>query len=121
MVFKANRMLEKLFYTEGVGYMKYLWFGVSCVVGTVSDVKLIPCFLRVRSMALKHLMFHLTTEEGANLKRPLLNGGVLSSVPNLFIVEKPIQLKLDETKESVFKVKKNIMQIGIWLMVLLQL
>ncbi|XP_048363804.1 rotatin isoform X3 [Sphaerodactylus townsendi] len=57
----------------------------------------------VRSMALKHLMFHLTVEEGANQKRPLLNGGVLSSVPNLFIVEKPIQLKLDEAKESVFK------------------
>ncbi|XP_060100048.1 rotatin isoform X2 [Heteronotia binoei] len=57
----------------------------------------------VRSMALKHLMFHLAAEEGTNLKRPLLNGGVLSSVPNLLIVEKPIQLKLDEAKESVFK------------------
>ncbi|XP_054840962.1 rotatin [Eublepharis macularius] len=57
----------------------------------------------VRSLALKHLMFHLTAEEGANMKRPLLNGGVLSSVPNLFIVEKPVQLKLDESKESMFK------------------
>ncbi|KAL8182371.1 UNVERIFIED_CONTAM: hypothetical protein K2H54_055048 [Gekko kuhli] len=56
-------------------------------------------------MALKHIMFHLTVEERANLKRPLLNGGVLSSVPNLLIVEKPVQLKLDEAKESVFKVE----------------
>ncbi|XP_077208985.1 rotatin isoform X2 [Paroedura picta] len=57
----------------------------------------------VRSVALKHLMFHLTVEEGANLKRPLWNGSALFSAPNLLIVEKPIQLKLDEAKESVFK------------------
>ncbi|XP_066479673.1 rotatin [Tiliqua scincoides] len=57
----------------------------------------------VRSIALKHLMFHLTIEDGANLKRPLLLGSVIPSVPNLLIVEKPIELKLDDTRESVFK------------------
>ncbi|XP_053106081.1 rotatin isoform X3 [Hemicordylus capensis] len=59
----------------------------------------------VRSKAFKHLMFHLTVEEGANLKRPLLHGSVLSSIPNLLIVEKPIELKLDDVRESVFKVE----------------
>ncbi|XP_073187825.1 rotatin isoform X6 [Lepidochelys kempii] len=57
----------------------------------------------VRSVALKHLTFHLMNEEGASLKRPLLHGCVLSSVPNLFIVERPIELKLDDTKESIIK------------------
>uniref|UniRef100_A0A7M4EGZ4 Rotatin n=1 Tax=Crocodylus porosus TaxID=8502 RepID=A0A7M4EGZ4_CROPO len=60
----------------------------------------------VRSMALKHLTFHLMNEEGASLKRPLLHGSVFSSIPNLFVVERPIELKLDDTKESVFKVNK---------------
>lgn len=58
-------------------------------------------------MALKHVMFHLTSEEGANLKRPLLHGSVFSSIPNLLNVEKPIELKLDCAKESVFKVNKG--------------
>ncbi|XP_043364110.1 rotatin isoform X8 [Dermochelys coriacea] len=57
----------------------------------------------VRSVALKHLTFHLMNEEGASLKRPLLHGCVLSSVSNLFVVERPIELKLDDTKESIFK------------------
>ncbi|XP_060630977.2 rotatin isoform X2 [Anolis sagrei] len=57
----------------------------------------------VRSMTLKHLMFHLTVEEKGNLKRPLLHGNVLSRIPNLFIVEKPLELKLDGTRESIFK------------------
>ncbi|KAJ7338639.1 hypothetical protein JRQ81_012541, partial [Phrynocephalus forsythii] len=57
----------------------------------------------VRSMALKHLMFHLTVDEEVNLKGPLLSGRVLSSIPNLLIVEKPIELKLSDAKESVFK------------------
>uniref|UniRef100_A0A6J0TVC1 Rotatin n=1 Tax=Pogona vitticeps TaxID=103695 RepID=A0A6J0TVC1_9SAUR len=57
----------------------------------------------VRSMALKHLMFHLTVDEEVSLKRPLLQGSVLSSIPNLLIVEKPIELKLSDARESVFK------------------
>ncbi|KAH0617847.1 hypothetical protein JD844_016491 [Phrynosoma platyrhinos] len=57
----------------------------------------------VRSVALKHLKFHLTLEEKGNLKRPLLHGTILSSIPNLFIVEKPVELKLADARESVFK------------------
>ncbi|NXA24640.1 RTTN protein, partial [Ibidorhyncha struthersii] len=59
----------------------------------------------VRSMALKHLTFHLLNEEGANLKRPHLHGSVLSNVSNLFIIERAIELKLDDKTESIFKVK----------------
>ncbi|XP_010219967.1 PREDICTED: rotatin-like, partial [Tinamus guttatus] len=57
----------------------------------------------VRSVALKHLSFHLLNEEGANLKRPHLHGSVLSIISNLFIVERAIELKLDDKTESVFK------------------
>nr|XP_006121480.1 rotatin isoform X2 [Pelodiscus sinensis] len=57
----------------------------------------------VRSVALKHLTFHLMNEEGASLKRPVLHGSIFSSIPNLFIVERPIELKLNDTRESVFK------------------
>ncbi|KAM9387382.1 rotatin [Phaethornis superciliosus] len=57
----------------------------------------------VRSIALKHLTFHLLNEEGANLKRPHLHGSVLSSISNLFVVERAIELKLDDKAESIFK------------------
>ncbi|XP_064363215.1 rotatin isoform X2 [Dromaius novaehollandiae] len=57
----------------------------------------------VRSVALKHLSFHLLNEEGASLKRPHLHDSVLSSISNLFIIERAIELKLDDKTESVFK------------------
>uniref|UniRef100_A0A670ZPV2 Rotatin n=1 Tax=Pseudonaja textilis TaxID=8673 RepID=A0A670ZPV2_PSETE len=57
----------------------------------------------VRSVALKQLMFHLMEEEESHLKRPLLHGSILSSISNILIVERPIELKLDDTRESVFK------------------
>uniref|UniRef100_A0A8C0EDK3 Rotatin n=1 Tax=Bubo bubo TaxID=30461 RepID=A0A8C0EDK3_BUBBB len=57
----------------------------------------------VRSIALKHLTFHLLNEEGANLKRPHLHGSMLSSISNLFIIERAIELKLDDKTESIFK------------------
>ncbi|KFV56814.1 Rotatin, partial [Tyto alba] len=57
----------------------------------------------VRSIALKHLTFHLLNEEGANLKRPHLHGSMLSSISNLFIIERAIELKLDDKMESIFK------------------
>ncbi|NWY56842.1 RTTN protein, partial [Chionis minor] len=57
----------------------------------------------VRSIALKHLTFHLLNEEGANLKRPHLHGSVLSSISNLFIIKKAIELKLDDKMDSIFK------------------
>ncbi|XP_026555233.1 rotatin [Pseudonaja textilis] len=48
-------------------------------------------------------MFHLMEEEESHLKRPLLHGSILSSISNILIVERPIELKLDDTRESVFK------------------
>ncbi|KFU88119.1 Rotatin, partial [Chaetura pelagica] len=57
----------------------------------------------VRSMALKHLTFHLLNEEGANLKRPHIHASVLSSISNLFIIERAIELKLDDKTESIIK------------------
>ncbi|KAM6209191.1 rotatin [Sarcoramphus papa] len=57
----------------------------------------------VRSIALKHLTFHLLNEEEVNLKRPHLHGSVLSSISNLFITERAIELKLDDKVGSIFK------------------
>ncbi|NWU92825.1 RTTN protein, partial [Upupa epops] len=57
----------------------------------------------VRSTALKHLTYHLLNEEGANMKRPSLHGSMLSSIANLFLIEKPIELKLDDKTELLFK------------------
>ncbi|NXC40673.1 RTTN protein, partial [Penelope pileata] len=59
----------------------------------------------VRSIALKHLIFHLLNEEGASLKRPHLHGNVFSSISNLFVIERAIELKLDDKMESIFRVK----------------
>ncbi|XP_042664772.1 rotatin isoform X3 [Centrocercus urophasianus] len=59
----------------------------------------------VRSVALKHLLFHLLNEEGASLKRPCLHGSVFTSISNLFIIEGAIELKLGDKMESIFKVE----------------
>ncbi|XP_040841051.1 rotatin isoform X2 [Ochotona curzoniae] len=59
----------------------------------------------VRSLALKLLAFHLTSEEGADTKRPAIDARVLSRVTNLFIVKKPIELKLDDRRELVIKLE----------------
>lgn len=61
-------------------------------------------FFRVRSLALKLLACHLTGEEGADGKRPSIDARVLSRVTNLFIVKKPIELKLDDRRELIIKV-----------------
>lgn len=60
----------------------------------------------VRSVAAKHLAFHLLSEEGANLKRPCLDGNVLSSISNLFVIEGAMELKLDDKMNSIIKVCK---------------
>ncbi|XP_052560090.1 rotatin isoform X1 [Tympanuchus pallidicinctus] len=59
----------------------------------------------VRSVALKHLLFHLLNEEGASLKRPCLHGSVFTSISNLFIIEGAVELKLGDKMESIFKVE----------------
>ncbi|NXG47902.1 RTTN protein, partial [Psilopogon haemacephalus] len=57
----------------------------------------------VRSSALQHLTFHLLNEEDADLKRPELHGSLLSSTANLFLLEKAVELKLDDKTESIIK------------------
>lgn len=59
----------------------------------------------VRSLALKLLACHLTGEEGADRKRPAIDARVLSRVTNLFIVKKPIELKLDDRRELIIKLE----------------
>ncbi|NWT80047.1 RTTN protein, partial [Lanius ludovicianus] len=59
----------------------------------------------VRAVAAKHLAFHLLNEEGASLKRPPLDGNVLSSISNLFIVEGAMELKMNDKMDSIIKVK----------------
>ncbi|RXM97154.1 Rotatin [Acipenser ruthenus] len=60
---------------------------------------------RVRAVAVKHLMWHLANEEGASTKRPVLEGGVLSTLSTLFVIDKPIDMNLDDTEKSYFKVE----------------
>ncbi|XP_005355903.1 rotatin isoform X2 [Microtus ochrogaster] len=59
----------------------------------------------VRSLALKLLAFHLSSEEGADTKRPFIDARVLSQVTNLFIVKRPIDLKLDDRRDLVIKLE----------------
>ncbi|XP_045646211.1 rotatin isoform X2 [Ursus americanus] len=59
----------------------------------------------VRALALKLLACHLTREEGADTKRPSIDARVLSRVTNLFIVKKPIELKLDDRRELIIKLE----------------
>lgn len=74
------------------------------------------CFFRVRALALKLLACHLTREEGADTKRPSIDARVLSRVPNLFIVKKPIELKLDDRRELIIKVTITVGFINLWLL-----
>ncbi|MGH0180930.1 UNVERIFIED_CONTAM: hypothetical protein FKN15_008410 [Acipenser sinensis] len=60
---------------------------------------------KVRAVAVKHLMWHLANEEGASTKRPVLEGGVLSTLSALFVIDKPIDMNLDDTEKSYFKVE----------------
>ncbi|KAM9677128.1 rotatin isoform 1-T1 [Dama dama] len=59
----------------------------------------------VRVLALKLLASHLSREEGADTKRPSIDARVLSRVTNLFIVKKPIELKLDDRRELMIKLE----------------
>ncbi|TKC41368.1 hypothetical protein EI555_000687, partial [Monodon monoceros] len=59
----------------------------------------------VRVLALKLLASHLTREEGADTKRPSIDARVLSRVTDLFIVKKPIELKLDDRRELIIKLE----------------
>ncbi|KAF4024982.1 hypothetical protein G4228_016969 [Cervus hanglu yarkandensis] len=84
-----------------------------------TDEGVLPCAARLKSMlrlllvkkpsvrvlALKLLASHLSREEGADTKRPSIDARVLSRVTNLFIVKKPIELKLDDRRELMIKLE----------------
>ncbi|OCT74574.1 rotatin isoform X2 [Xenopus laevis] len=56
----------------------------------------------VRSMAIKWLAVHLLNEEDSTCKRPQLQGSILSNAVSLFILEQPLDLKLDCNEKSYF-------------------
>ena len=70
-------------------------------------------------LALKLLACHLTREEGADTKRPSIDATILSRVTNLFIVKKPIELKLDDRRELIIKVTITLKFITVWLFYIL--
>ncbi|MBN3295227.1 RTTN protein, partial [Amia calva] len=60
---------------------------------------------KVRDIAVKHLMCHVTNAEGASAKRPLLESGVLSTFPSLYVGIKSVYIKLDDAEKSFFKME----------------
>nr|XP_055038257.1 rotatin isoform X4 [Misgurnus anguillicaudatus] len=60
----------------------------------------------VRTIAVKHLLTHLTSVEGAGTSRPALDSSVLSSIPDLFILNKSVDIKLNNrVDKSIVKVE----------------
>ncbi|XP_053324177.1 rotatin [Spea bombifrons] len=57
----------------------------------------------LRSLAIKWLSIHLMNEEESNVKRPELQGSILSKAVSLYILERPLDLKLDDSGKSIFK------------------
>ncbi|XP_078073273.1 rotatin isoform X1 [Mustelus asterias] len=57
----------------------------------------------VRSVALTHLMPYLVNEEGASNKQPVLQGSILNGVSDLYILDKSIDLQLEDSGKSFFK------------------
>ncbi|XP_038666001.1 rotatin isoform X2 [Scyliorhinus canicula] len=57
----------------------------------------------VRSLALTHLMPYLVNEEGASNKQPPLQGNILNGVSDLYILDKSIDLQLENSGKSFFK------------------
>uniref|UniRef100_A0A4W3HEA2 Rotatin n=1 Tax=Callorhinchus milii TaxID=7868 RepID=A0A4W3HEA2_CALMI len=57
----------------------------------------------IRSIALKHLMWHLINEEGATDKQPSLQGSVLQYASNVYVLDESIDLHPEETSTSLFK------------------
>ncbi|KAM4689397.1 rotatin [Discoglossus pictus] len=57
----------------------------------------------VRSLALKWLAIFLMNEEESNCKRPQLQGNILSDAINLCILERPIDVTLDDHAKPFFK------------------
>ncbi|KAG8442249.1 hypothetical protein GDO86_011157 [Hymenochirus boettgeri] len=57
----------------------------------------------IRSLAIKWLAVHLMNEDESSCKRPSLQGSILSDAVSIFIIEQPIDLKLDENEKAIFK------------------
>lgn len=59
----------------------------------------------VRNKAVQHLLPHLTSAEGGNNSRPTLDSSTLSCLPNLYILNKSVDIKLSNSDKSYVKVE----------------
>ncbi|KAL6462919.1 hypothetical protein MHYP_G00293410 [Metynnis hypsauchen] len=59
----------------------------------------------VRSTAVEDLLPHLTSPEGSKSSRPVLDKTVLSSLPSVFVTNKSVDIKLDDSSRSYLKVE----------------
>ncbi|XP_028821515.1 rotatin [Denticeps clupeoides] len=59
----------------------------------------------VRTAAVQHLVPHLTNTEGARSSRPALESSLLKSLPSLYDLSRPVDLKLDDSDTSFLKVE----------------
>ncbi|XP_051879982.1 rotatin isoform X2 [Pristis pectinata] len=57
----------------------------------------------VRSVAITHLMPHLVNEERVSEKEPALQGKIFDNVSDLYILDKPIDLQLEDNGKTFFK------------------
>lgn len=56
-------------------------------------------------MAVQHLLPHLTSAEGAQNSRPTLDSSTLSYLPNLYNLNKSVDIKFSSSDKSYVKVK----------------
>lgn len=70
----------------------------------VNTVALFATF-SVRNKAVQHLLPHLTSAEGASKSRPTLDSSTLSCLPNLYVLNKSVDIKLSNSDKSYVKVK----------------
>lgn len=59
----------------------------------------------MRKAAVQHLLPHLTSAEGAGTSRPALDTSTLSSLPDIYIVNKSVDIKLNTPDKSYVKVE----------------
>uniref|UniRef100_A0A8C1QB11 Rotatin n=1 Tax=Cyprinus carpio TaxID=7962 RepID=A0A8C1QB11_CYPCA len=64
----------------------------------------------VRNTAVQHLLPHLTSAGGA---RPTLDSSTLSCLPNLYVLNKSVDIKLSNSDKSYVKVKHTLTQLCI--------
>ncbi|XP_072907804.1 rotatin [Hemitrygon akajei] len=57
----------------------------------------------VRSVAITHLMPHLVNEDGVSDKLPALQGSIFNNVSDLYILDKPIDLQLEDIGRTFLK------------------